>query len=174
MTFQDIVAALPTLSMLLCAILPLLRGVKVYSLFMDGALEGIKSAISVLPALTAMMVALKILGVLPFWQSISGAISPIFVPLGLPTLVLPLVFLRPFTGAGALGVLGSIFDTAGVDSATGRVASAIMGSTETYFYTAALYYAAAKRSPQKGILWRASLCYAVAILLSVLLTNWMR
>ena len=62
--------------------------------------------------------------------------------LGFPAEVLPLALLRPISGSGSLAVVEDIFSTCGADSFAGRVASVIMGSTETTFYTVAVYFGA--------------------------------
>jgi len=62
---------------------------------------------------------------------------------GLPQEVTPMVLLRPLTGSGALAALEAIFRECGPDSRAGRIASVLMGSSETIFYTMTVYLGAA-------------------------------
>jgi spore maturation protein B len=68
------------------------------------------------------------------------AISPITIHLGLPGEVVPLALLRPISGSGALAIFNDILKTYGPDSMIGRISSVMEGSTETTFYTIALYF----------------------------------
>ncbi len=112
----------------------------VYDAFVRGAEKGLRTAWSVLPCLTAVMVAvemLKVSGALDLLCRLLAAPLGFF---GVPVEVAPLVVVRPFSGMAALGMLEDVLGTNGPDSLAGRVASAIMGSTETLFYTVAIYF----------------------------------
>jgi spore maturation protein B len=75
---------------------------------------------------------------------LSFALTPVAALLGIPREVLPLTLMRPITGSGALAVFTDIIRIHGPDSPVGRVASVIQGSTETTFYTIAVYYGATR------------------------------
>ncbi len=125
-------------------IIGLAKKVDVFSEFTEGAKENLKAAVSVLPALVALMTAIgmfKSSGALEF---ISAAISPLTSFLGFPEECIPLAIIRPISGSGALAVFESIFADVSPDSFAGRVASVIIGSTETTFYTIAVYYGITK------------------------------
>ena len=122
----------------------LVKKVDVFSEFTDGAKENLKAAVSVLPALVALMTAIgmfKASGALDF---ISAAISPLTSFLGFPEECIPLAIIRPVSGSGALAVFENILTDVSPDSFAGRVASVIIGSTETTFYTIAVYYGITK------------------------------
>lgn len=125
-------------------IIGLVKKVDVFSEFTDGAKENLKAAVSVLPALVALMTAIgmfKASGALDF---ISMAISPFTSFLGFPDECIPLAIIRPVSGSGALAVFENILTDVSPDSFAGRVASVIIGSTETTFYTIAVYYGITK------------------------------
>ncbi len=128
----------------LIMIIGLVKRVDVFSEFTEGAKENLKSAVSVLPALIALMTAIgmfKASGALDF---ISEAISPLTNFLGFPEECIPLAIIRPVSGSGALAVFENILADVLPDSFAGRVASVIIGSTETTFYTIAVYYGITK------------------------------
>lgn len=125
-------------------IIGLVKKVDVFDEFTEGAKENLKAAVSVLPALVALMTAIgmfKSSGALEF---ISSAISPLTSFLGFPEKCIPLAIIRPVSGSGALAVFESILTDVSPDSFAGRVASVIIGSTETTFYTIAVYYGITK------------------------------
>ncbi|MBQ8787167.1 MAG: spore maturation protein [Oscillospiraceae bacterium] len=125
-------------------IIGLVKKVDVFSEFTEGAKENLKAAVSVLPALVALMTAIgmfKASGALDF---ISAIVSPLTSFLGFPDECIPLAIIRPVSGSGALAVFESILTDVSPDSFAGRVASVIIGSTETTFYTIAVYYGITK------------------------------
>ncbi len=128
----------------LIMIIGLIKKVDVFSEFTEGAKENLKAAVSVLPALIALMTAIgmfKASGALDF---ISAVISPLTSFLGFPEECIPLAIIRPVSGSGALAVFENILTDVSPDSFAGRVASVIIGSTETTFYTIAVYYGITK------------------------------
>ena len=65
---------------------------------------------------------------------------PVTKVLSIPPEVMPLALLRPVSGSGALAVVGDILKNCGADSLQGQIASVMMGSTETTFYTLCVYF----------------------------------
>lgn len=122
----------------------LLKGVDVFETFLEGVKEGLSTVLGMFPALLILMTCVSIFKASGALELLTKALLPISKNVGLPTEVLPLVFLRPLSGSGALVVFQDILLNNGPDSLAGKVASVIMGSTETTFYTVALYYGAAR------------------------------
>lgn len=121
-----------------------LHGVRVFDVFLEGAKEGIQVSMSILPALIALVTAVGMFKASGGLDVLSYALAPVANLLGIPREVIPLVLLRPISGSGAMVIFTDIIKTYGPDSFVGRVASVMQGSTETTFYTVALYYGAAK------------------------------
>ena len=124
----------------LIMIIGLIRRVDIFSEFTEGAAENLKVAFDVLPALIALMTAIGMFKASGALEVISEAISPVTGFLGFPEECRPLAIIRPVSGSGALAVFESILNDVSPDSFAGRVASVIIGSTETTFYTIAVYY----------------------------------
>ena len=125
-----------------CAIViyGLIKGVNVYQAFVDGALEGIRCALNILPYLLAMLVAINVFANAGALDFLADTLAPLAGVLGIPKEVVPLALIRPFSGSAALAMLKTMFDRYGVDSYASLTGSVMMGSTETVFYTVSLYY----------------------------------
>ena len=118
----------------------LLRGVDVFGAFLDGAREGLRAAAAVMPALTALTLAVSLVNASGFFDAVSQLLAPLIGAVRIPPQTLPLMLMRPVSGSGALAVVRSLMDGYGADSRVGRVAAVMMGSTETTFYTVAVYF----------------------------------
>ena len=133
----------------------LIKRVDVYSAFTEGAAEALPMLIRILPYMAGMLAAIQALRASGALERLLGALSPAFNAVGLPAELAPLFILRPFSGSAALSLLGDVLTTYGPDTFTGVAASIMLGSTETIFYTIALYlarlaYAArARRCPRR-------------------------
>ena len=121
----------------------LIRGVKLYPAFLDGAKSGFETAVRIIPPLVAVFVLLAMLRASGAMDAAAAALAPLTRALGIPTSVLPLVLVRPLSGGAAQGVVSEILKTQGADSWAGRLASVMAGSTETTFYVIAVYMGAA-------------------------------
>ena len=129
----------------LLAGIPLLAGsrrVKVYPAFVAGAKEGFETAVRIIPPLVAIFVALGMLRASGAMDAAAHALAPLTEPLGIPASVLPILFVRPLSGGGALGVVGDVLRSEGPESHAGRLVSVMAGSTETTFYVLAVYMGA--------------------------------
>lgn len=117
----------------------------VYDLFTQGAKEGLKVAVGVLPNLAAMMVALSMLSASGCMEALIQLCAPLFAWLGLPAEVAPLAMLRPLSGSASLSMVEQLMVSHGPDSRVGLIACTLMGSSETIFYTICIYLGAAKQ-----------------------------
>ncbi|HEY3368296.1 MAG TPA: spore maturation protein [Symbiobacteriaceae bacterium] len=125
------------------ALIPLwafIRKVKVYDRFIVGAEEGLQVAVKIIPFLVGMMVALAIFRASGAMELLARAIDPLTRPLGFPAEILPLMIVRPMSGAGALAVTADLLKTHHPDSYIGRLASIMQGSTDTTFYVLTVYF----------------------------------
>src|ERR1043166_7048098 len=121
------------------------KGVKVYEAFVEGAKEGFQVAVRIIPFLVAILAAVGAFRAAGAMDALGRVLGPITVPLGLPAEGLPMAIVRPLSGGGSLGILGSILAAPGLgpDSYAGRLASVLQGSTETTFYVLSVYCGAA-------------------------------
>ncbi|MBF0583563.1 MAG: spore maturation protein [Magnetococcales bacterium] len=122
----------------------LLRGVRVYEAFVEGAREGFEVAVRIIPYLVAILVAVSMFRSSGALAYLVHLLTPLTTPLGLPAEALPMALLRPFSGSGAYGIMTAIMQdpAIGPDSYIGLLVSTIQGSTETTFYVLAVYLGA--------------------------------
>jgi spore maturation protein SpmB len=118
------------------------RGVRVYDSLVEGAKQGFQVAIRIIPYLVVILVVVGMFRASGGIERIVFVISPVTELIGLPAEALPMALLRPLTGTGAFGVMAEAMTVHGADSLIGYMVSTFQGSTETTFYTLAVYYGA--------------------------------
>jgi spore maturation protein SpmA len=121
-----------------------LKRVKVYEVFVEGAKEGFQVAVRIIPYLVAVLVAVGMFKASGALEYMVNWLGPWTGRVGLPAEALPMALLRPLSGSGAYGILASIVQdpAIGPDSYTGYLVSTLQGSTETTFYVLAVYFGA--------------------------------
>jgi spore maturation protein SpmB len=119
------------------------KQLNVYELFIDGAKEGFHTAISLIPYLLAMLIAIASLRASGVLDVVIDAIAYVLKTMGFNaefTAALPTAFMKPFSGSGSRALMLESFQHYGVDSFIGRLTSIMQGSTETTFYVLAVYF----------------------------------
>jgi spore maturation protein B len=145
-----------------------MKGVKVYEAFVEGAADGIKTAVRILPYLAAMLLAMGIFRDSGAMDAMIWLLRYPASALGIPPEVIPLIMIRPLSGSGALGVLSEVLMAYGPDSFIGRAASTMVGSTETIFYTIAVYFGAVGVKNTRHVLPAALIADLAGVLASVM------
>jgi len=120
----------------------LIKKVKVYEVFVEGAKEGFETAGRIIPYLVAMLFAVGIFRASGAMDVLTSILSPVTNLIGMPSEALPMAFLRPLSGSGSLGLMTEIMKAHGPDSFTGVLVSTMYGSSETTFYVLAVYFGA--------------------------------
>jgi spore maturation protein B len=118
------------------------KKVPTYETFVEGGKEGIKIAISIIPFLVGMLVAISIFRASGALEFFVGLLRPVLERIGVPPEIIPLAILRPISGNAALGVTSDLIATYGPDSFIGRLASVMQGSTDTTIYILTVYFGA--------------------------------
>lgn len=116
------------------------RKVPVYERFVEGAKEGFPTAISIIPHLVAMMVAVSVFRESGALELFMGYLRPFFQYLHIPAEIVPMALLRPISGTGSLSVMMDIFQNYGPDSLLGMMASILQGSSDTTLYVLTVYF----------------------------------
>lgn len=129
--------------------------IRVFDTFLDGAKEGIEIVFKIFPTLLGIFLAVGVLRASGLIDAIVNLITPITNLLEIPSNILPLAILRPISGSASMAVAVDIMQNYGVDTLTGFITSTIMGSTETTFYTIAIYTSAVGIKKTRGILFAA-------------------
>ena len=118
------------------------RRVDVYGALVAGAGEGLGVLLRIVPALIGLMTAVYMLRASGALELLGDLLRPVLEWVGLPSELIGLMLVRPVSGSAALGVGAELIGTYGPDSWLGRVAAVMLGSTETTFYTIAVYFGA--------------------------------
>ena len=140
---MDYSAWLAPLLLAFTAAYGLSRRVNVYDQLSRGARDGLEVLIGILPNLVGLMTAIYMLRASGLMELLGGLLAPVLAKLGIPPETAALLFVRPVSGSGALAIGSELMARHGVDSYVGRVAAVMLGSTETTFYTVAVYFGAA-------------------------------
>lgn len=148
-----------------------IKKVKIYECFVDGAKDGITICIKIFPYLLAMFIAIGAFRESNALDYFINIIKPIVKFIGLPPEVVPLIMIKPLSGSGALGVFAEILNKFGPDSQIGLISSIIMGSTETIFYTITVYFGAVGIKKIRHVLWAAFFADLISIISAVTLVK---
>lgn len=156
------------LVVLFVIVVALVRRVNAYGEFIHGVKDGMGLFLDVYPALLAMMCAISLLRESGLMQLFSDSISALTT--SIPAEIWPMVLFRPISGNASLAVLIDIFQSAGVDSLAGIMASIIQGSTDTTVYVITLYFSTVGIKKIKNSLTIGLLVDAIGIAIAILLT----
>lgn len=130
--------------MLGIALWGLRKKVDLWAALVDGAGEGLKVTLRIVPPLIALLTAVYMLRASGALELLGQVLGPVLSAVGIPAETIGLLLVRPVSGSAALGVGAELIETYGPDSLVGRTAAVMLGSTETTFYTVAVYFGAAK------------------------------
>ncbi len=146
---------------------------KVFDIFLEGAKEGLGIVLNIFPTLIGIFVAVGALRNSGVLELIISILEPVIKLLRIPTEIMPLAILRPISGSATMAVATDIMSTYGVDSKIGLIASTIMGSTETTFYTIAIYTSAVRVKKIRFVLVASLAADIVGVVSSVIIWNFL-
>ncbi len=125
------------------AVFALCRKTELYPALTDGIREGLGVVYRIFPPVAAMLTAVYMFRASGALDVFTDVLKPVFSLFGIPPETAALILMRPLSGSGALAVATELIRRHGADSAIGRITAVMMGSTETTFYTVAVYLGAA-------------------------------
>lgn len=129
------------------------KKIKIYEVFIQGAMEGIKTTIHLTPYILAIFVAIGLFRNTGAVEFLVYIFKPLLLSLHIHPDLLTLAILKPLSGSAALGTTAEILRKYGPDSITGITASLIQGSSETTFYVISLYLGAVNIKKGRHLLW---------------------
>ncbi len=144
---------------------------RIYDIFVDGAKEGMSIVIRIFPTLLGIFLAVGVLRSSGILELMTNALAIFTNKIGFPSEVIPLALLRPISGSASLAVATDIMTKYGVDSKIGLITSTIMGSTETTFYTIAVYTSSIGVKKIRFVLVAALIADVVGMLTSAIIWN---
>lgn len=130
--------AIPLIVMII-VIIALIKKIDIFNEFIKGVKFGVNTVYGIFPSLLGLVVAIGVFRESGVMDIIMVLLQPIANIFNMPKEILPLIFLRPISGSASLAMVSDLMSTHGADSFIGRVASVIMGSTETIVYTLSIY-----------------------------------
>ena len=145
----------------------------VYDYFIDGAKKGLTTAFEILPFLIGIFLAINCLSASGLMGFVNLLFQPLFNLLGVPSELLPLIFLRAVSGSGSLMIVQSIMETAGPDSYAGRVACVMSGGCETIIYVLALYFGVTHAKNMRHTLKGGLIGYFTGVIVSLLVCRFL-
>ncbi len=125
------------------------KKVDVMAAFLEGAGEGLRTALELIPALAALLCAVGLLRASGALELLVKVLEPGARMLGIPEEVLPLALMRPVSGSGSLAMLREVLEKYGADSMAGRTASVMYCCGDTAFYVIPVYCGAVKISDSR-------------------------
>jgi len=124
-------------------VMAMVKKVNVYEAFIEGAKDGFKTAVTIIPYLVAILVAIGVFRASGAMDLLVDGITAVVAWMGLDTSfteALPTAFMKPLSGSGSRGMMIDDMTTHGADSFVGRLACCLQGSTDTVFYVLAVYF----------------------------------
>lgn len=130
----------------------IIKKVKVYESFTEGAKDGFTTGIRIIPFFVAMLVAIGVFRESGAMEILVKILVPVTEKFNIPGELVPMILMRPLSGGGAQGIMTEIITTHGPESILARTASVMMGSTETTFYVLAVYFGSVSIKKQRHAL----------------------
>lgn len=118
----------------------LIKKVPIYEEFTEGAKDGFKVAVNIIPYLVAIIVGVSMLRASGVIDSFANLMSPLLHKFMIPVEALPVMIVRSLSGAATLGLFSDIAHHFGPDSYAAKLCAVIVGSSETTFYVLAVYF----------------------------------
>ena len=151
----------------------LIRGVKVYQEFVEGAKEGFQVAVRIIPFLVGILVAIGMFRASGAMDQLTELLRPVLSRIGFPPELAPLALMRTLSGSGSLGMTTDLIRKFGADSLLGRMAATMYGSSETTFYVLAVYFGAVGVKKTRHAIPAALIGDAVAAMAAVVVCRWL-
>lgn len=141
------------LVVMVTVVVGLIKKVKVFDCFMQGAAKGLRTVYELLPSITGLVVAVTMLKASGALTILADVFSPIAQKLNIPSQVIPMALISPVSGGGSMTFFEQVLKEHGPDSFLGQVASVLMGSTDTTLYAVTVYYSAVGISKTRHTLY---------------------
>lgn len=145
----------------------------IYTDFLDGAKDGLKTVMGIVPTLIGLMTAVGILRASGFLEFLGSLLGRVTGQIGLPAELVPLTLVRMFSSSAATGLLVDIFKEFGTDSPTGLMAGIMLSATESVFYCMSVYFGSVKIQKTRYTIPGALLATLAGVLGAVWIVNLM-
>lgn len=164
--------ALPVIILLIFT-MGLIKKVPLYEVFTDGAKEGFKVSVNIIPYLVAIIVAISMLRASGLIETAGAILAPLFSRFNVPVDVIPIMIVRSLSGSAALGIFSDIAHSLGPDNYATTLSAVMVGSSETTFYVLAVYFGAVGISKLRYALLVGLIADVIGIITAVTVCNFM-
>lgn len=164
--------ALPVI-LLTVLTLEIFKKIPIYEEFTEGAKDGFKVSVKIIPYLVAIIVGISMLRASGAIEMLATFLAPILTKFNIPADTLPLMIVRSLSGSGALGIFSDIANNLGPDSYATKLSAIMLGSSETTFYVLAVYFGAVGISKIRYALIVGLLADLVGIIAAISVCNLM-
>lgn len=151
----------------------LIKKVPVYEEFVEGAKDGFKVAVTIIPYLVAILFAIGMFRASGAMEFMVEGLRPVLGWIGVPPEVLPMMIIRPLTGSGSAAIVLDMIQQFGEDSILVKMAATMFGSTETTFYVIAVYFGAVNVKKTRHAVPAGLAADIVAMFLGVYVVMWL-
>lgn len=162
--------ALPFIIILISTV-ALFKKVPLYETFTEGAKDGFKVSVNIIPYLVAIIVAISMFRASGIIEMLETAFAPILLHFNIPADTIPLIIVRSLSGSAALGVFSDIANTLGPDDYATKLSAVMVGSSETTFYVLAVYFGAVGISKLRYALCVGLLADFIGIIAAIAVCN---
>ena len=149
------------------------KKVPLYEEFTEGAKDGFKVSVKIIPYLVAIIVGISMLRASGAIEMLASFLAPILTKFNIPADTLPLMIVRSLSGSGALGIFSDIANHLGPDAYATKLSAVMLGSSETTFYVLAVYFGAVGISKIRYALIIGLLADLVGIIAAISVCNLM-
>ena len=164
--------ALPSIVLLILT-MGLVKKVPLYEVFTDGAKDGFKVAVNIIPYLVAIIVGISMFRACGIIEWLGQVCAPVLAIFNVPADTIPIMIVRSLSGSAALGVFSDIANSTDVNSYAIKLAAIMVGSSETTFYVLAVYFGAVGISKLRYALLVGLLADLIGIVAAILVCNLM-
>lgn len=164
--------ALPVIILLILT-MGLIKKVPLYEVFTDGAKEGFKVSVNIIPYLVAIIVAISMLRASGLIETAGAILAPLFSRFNVPVDIIPIMIVRSLSGSAALGIFSDIAHSLGPDNYATTLSAVMVGSSETTFYVLAVYFGAVGISKLRYALLVGLIADVIGIITAVTVCNFM-
>ena len=155
---------------LVCGIV---KKVPVYETFIDGAKEGLKVSVNIVPYLVAIIVAVSMLRASGALDLAGELFKGVLAWMKVPVDVLPVMIVRSLSGSAVLGLFSEITNNFGPDSYVTKLSAIMVGSSETTFYVLAVYFGSVGVKKFRHALCAGLFADVVGIIAAILVARWL-
>lgn len=164
--------SLPTIILIILT-MGMIKKVPIYEVFTDGAKEGFKVSINIIPYLVAIIVAISMIRASGIIELTGNVLAPILGHFNVPADTIPIMLVRSLSGSAALGIFSDIAHSLGPNNYATTLAAVMVGSSETTFYVLAVYFGAVGIKKLRYALLVGLLADLIGIISAILVCNLM-